>query len=81
MSEHIEEPGWSCPTCGYMNHGANKVCMGAETEDEQCGIAKPPPSENPVFSVRSVPVHCTEEQRKCDACGLERVEREDRGCY
>ncbi len=73
-------PGWGCPACGYMNHGANEICMGAEMGDGRCGKAKPPPS-NPIFSVRSMPSACIEEPRRCDECGLEQTEREDRGCH
>lgn len=74
-------PGWYCPKCGYMNPGTNEVCMGAEMGDGRCGAKRPPPFKNPILSLRSMPLACINESRKCNACGLEEFERIDRGCY
>ena len=74
-------PGWSCSRCGYMNFGTDVVCMGAKMGNGLCGNKKSPPSKNPILSVGSVPPICIDEQRGCDACGLEESERITRGCH
>ncbi len=74
-------PRWSCSRCGYRNDEVNEVCMGTTTGNGRCGKPKlPQSSKNPEIVVNIMPIVCTEEQRKCDECGLKRIERVLKGC-